>query len=109
VVTRAARDLSHGGRGLVNRVGDLPVGHVEDLTEHKHGSLGRAQRLQDGEHRHRDALGQLDVLGDIGAGQQRLGQPLADVLLAAARQGPHLVERLARDHADQVGPRVTHR
>src|SRR5215203_4329446 len=56
----------------------------------------------------RDALGELDVLGHVGTGGQRLGQPLPDVLLAPPRQRPQPVERLPGDDPDQVGPRVPH-
>src|SRR5215203_7516527 len=57
---------------------------------------------------YRDALGELDVLGHVGTGVQRLGQPLPDVLLAPPRQRPQPVERLPGDDPDQVGPRVAH-
>src|SRR5262249_21238128 len=56
----------------------------------------------------RDALREFDVVGDVGAGQQRFRQPLADVLLATARQRSHLVERLPCDDPDEVRPRVVH-
>ena len=67
-----------------------------------------AERLEHGEHRDRDALGELDVVGDVGAGEQRLGQPLADVVLAPPRQRPQPVERLPGDDPDEVGARVAH-
>ncbi len=102
------RDLPHRGRGLRDGFGDLAVRHLEDLAEHEHRPLGRRERLQHGQHRDRDALGELDVLGDIGTGQQRLRQPLADVFLAAARPRSQEVERLSCDDPDQVRPRVTH-
>jgi len=57
---------------------------------------------------HVNAQFQLDVLGDIGAGQQWFWQPFANVVFAAPRQGSHLVERLPRDDPDQVRPRITH-
>jgi hypothetical protein len=53
-----------------------------------------------------DGLRQLDVLGHVGAGQQRLGQPRPDVVLASPRHGPELVERLPGDDPDQVRARV---
>ncbi len=67
-----------------------------------------AEGLQHGQHRDRDALGELDVLGHVGAGQQRLGQPLADVLLAPPRQRTQPVERLPGDDPHQVRPRVAY-
>ena len=89
-------------------LGDLAVRHVEDLAEHEHRPLRRPERFQHGQHRDRDALRELDVLGDVGAGQQRFRQPLADVFLAAARQRSQAVERLPRDDPDEVRPRVAH-
>ena len=102
------RDLPHRGRGLPDGLGDLAVGHLEDLAEHEHRPLRRPERFKHGQHRDRDTFRELHVLGDIGAGQQRLRQPLADVVLAAARQGPQPVERLPGDDPDEVGARVTH-
>ena len=106
VLAGPVADLAYGGRGLVDRLGDLGVRDVEDLAEHEHRALGRGQRLEHGEHRVGDAVRQLDVVGHVGRGQQRLGQPLADVLLAPARVRTEPVERLARDHPDQEGARV---
>ena len=101
------RHLPHSGRGLPHGIGDLAVRHVEDLAQHEDRPLRWLERFEHGQHRDRDALGELDVLSDIGASQW-FWQPLADVVLAAARRGSHLVERLARDDADEVGPRVAH-
>ena len=108
VLARAVRDLPDRRRRLADRLGDLVVRHVEDLAQHEDRALGRRERLQHGQHRDRDALGELDVLGHVGAGEQRLGQPLADVVLAPAGQGAQPVERLAGDDPDQVGARVAH-
>ena len=108
VLPRAVGDLPHGGRRLADRLRDLVVRHVEHLAQHEHRPLGRVERLQHGEHRDRDALGELDVVGHVGAGEQRLGQPLADVVLAPPRQRAQPVERLPGDDPDEVGPRVAH-
>ena len=75
-------DLAHGGRGSVDAVGDLVVGHVEHLAQHEDGPLHRGQGLQHEEHGRRDAVGELDVVGDVGDGDDRLGQPRPDVGLA---------------------------
>ena len=104
----APRDLPHRGGGLADRLGDFAVRHIENLVEHEHGPLRRLERFKHGQHRHRDALRKLDIFGDVGAGQQRFRQPLTDVVLAAARQRSHLVERLPRDDPDEVRPRVMH-
>src|SRR5690606_2666490 len=61
------------------------------------------------EHRHRHVLGQLHVLGDVGAGDDGLGEPLADVVLPPPGEGPEAVERLPGDDADQVGAGGVHR
>jgi hypothetical protein len=85
VVASPVGDLADGGRGLADGLGDLVVGRVEHLAQHEHGALRRTERLEHGEHRDRDALGELDVGGDVRARQQRLRQPFADVLLAPSR------------------------
>src|SRR3712207_8925794 len=48
---------------------DLLVRHVEHLVQHEDRPLGRRQRLEHGQHRDRDALRELDVLGDVGTGR----------------------------------------
>src|SRR5215211_6747026 len=95
-------------RRLVGSCSDLGVGHLEDLAQDEDRPFGGRKGLQHGQHRDRDALSQLDVLGHVGRGGQRLGQPLPDVLLAPPRQGPQPVERLPGDDPEQVGPRVAH-
>jgi hypothetical protein len=94
------------GRALVDGFGDLVVLQIEHLAQHEHRPLGRRERLQHQQHRHRDAVGQLDVLGHIGRGQQRLGQPGADVGLFAAAERSQPVERLAGGDPDQVRPLI---
>ena len=75
-------DLAHGRGGAVDALGDLVVGHVEHLAQHEHRALDRREGLQHEEHRGRDAVGELDVVRDVRDGEQRLGQPRADVGLA---------------------------
>ena len=70
--------------------------------------FGGPQGLQPGQHRDRDAFGELDVLGHVAAGEQRLGQPLPEVFLAPPRQRPKPFERLPGDDPDQVASRVPH-
>jgi hypothetical protein len=64
--------------------------------------LRRRECLQHQQHRHRDAVGQLDVLGHVGRDEQRLGQPGADVGLFAAAERAQPGERLAGGDPDQV-------
>ena len=87
VLAGAVRDLAYGGRALVDGRRDLVVADVEDLAQHEDGALGRRERLEDEHQRHRHALGQLDVLGHVRRGEQRLGQPGADVGLLAPLAG----------------------
>ena len=84
MVFRTMGDLPHRRGRLVDRLGDLVVGHVEHLAQHEHRSLGRRERLEHREHRDRDVLGELDIVSDIRTREQRLGQPLPDVVLAAS-------------------------
>ena len=93
---------------LVDRRRDLVVADVEGLAQHEDGALGRRERLEDEHHRHRHALGELDVLGHVRRGEQRLGQPGADVRLLAALHGAQPVERLPGRDPDQVGALVAH-
>ena len=101
-------DLPDRSRRFVDRCSDVGVGQVEHLAQDEDCTFGGREGLQHGQHRDRDALGELDVLGHVGTGGQRLGQPLPDVLLAPPRQRPQPVERLPGDDPDQVGPRVPH-
>jgi hypothetical protein len=55
------------------------------------------------------AVGQLDVLGHVGRGEQRLGQPRADVGLLAAAERAQPGQRLAGGDPDQVGTLIPHR
>ncbi len=86
VVAGPVRDLPDRDRVPVDGLGDLVVVEAEHLPQHEHRALGGCQRLHHQQHRHRDGLGQLDVLGDVRRGQQRLGQPGADVGLLAPTQ-----------------------
>ena len=67
-----------------------------------------AERLEHGQHRDRDALGELDVVGDIRTREQRLGQPLAHVVLAPPRHRAQLVERLPGHDPHEVRARIAH-
>ena len=108
VCPRPVRDLADRGRALVDGFRDLVVRQVEHLAQHEHRPLGRRERLQHQQHRHRDAVGQLDVLGHVGRGEQRLGQPGADVGLLAAAERTQPAERLAGGDPDQVCALIAH-
>ncbi len=87
-------------------LGDLGVLEGEDLAQHEHGPLGRGEGLQDQQHRRREAVGQGDVLGDVGRGQQGFRQPRAEIGLLAAAEDAELPESLAGGDGDQVGALV---
>jgi len=74
VTAGPVRDLPDRVRALAHRRRDLLVRRAEHLAQHEDGPLGRRQRLQHDQQRHRHALGELDVLGHVGRGEQRLGQ-----------------------------------
>jgi hypothetical protein len=103
VALRAVRDLPHGRRRLPDGIGDLVVRHVEDLAQHEDDPLCRPEGLQHGQHGDGQVLREPDVVRHVGAGEQRLGEPFADVLLAPPGHGPQMVERLPRHHAHEVG------
>jgi hypothetical protein len=102
-------DLADRGGALANGFGDLVVGQIEDFAQHEYRPLGRRERLKHQQHRHRHAVRQLDVLGHVGRGQQRLGQPGADVRLLAAAEGSQPGERLAGGDPDQVCTLIPYR
>ena len=91
---------------LSDGFGDLVVAEVEHLAQHEDRPLGRREGLEHQQHRHRDAVGQLDVLGHVRRGEQRLGQPRADVGLLAAAERAQPGQRLAGGDPDQVRPLV---
>ena len=102
------RDLADRSRALADSFGDLVVLQTEHLAQHEHCPLGRRERLQHQQHRHRHALGQFDVLGHVGRGEQRLGQPGADVGLLAPAERAQPGQRLAGGDPDQVGTLIPH-
>ena len=105
---RPVRDLADRGRALADGLGDLVVAHGEHLAQHEHRPLGGREGLQHQQHGHRDAVGQLDVLGHVGRGEQRLGQPGPDIGLLAAAERTQPDQRLAGGDPDQVCTLVTH-
>jgi len=77
---------------LADDAGDLVVAVVEDVVQQEHGALGGTEPFEQQQERHGQRVGVLRVRGRIRrrrAGrrrirQHRLGQPGADVGLAAA-------------------------
>ena len=91
---------------VLREVFDVPYDEIAGTVDKS--AFDRAKRLEHGEHRDRDVLGELDVLGDVGAGEQRLGQPHPHVRLASPRHRPQPVERQPGGDPDQVGARFAH-
>jgi hypothetical protein len=75
-------------------------------VEHERGALGRAQGLQDDEHRPGHGIGEAHRIGRVGAGLDRFGQPRADVGLAAGAGRAEDVEREARGGGDEPAGEV---
>ena len=82
VLPRPPGDLPGVDLRGVQHVGDLPVGVPERLAQHVGRPLGRAELLQQHQHRELERLRPLGPERRVGAGVHRLGQPGADVRLA---------------------------
>ena len=86
VFAGTVRHLAHRRRGFADRGGDFVVVEAEHLAQHEHRALVGGERLEQHQHRHRNRFGENDIGGGVAVvEQQRLGQPRADVVLAAAR------------------------
>jgi hypothetical protein len=96
-----------------DELGDLAVAVAERLAQHVRRTLGRGEAFEQHQqgHRHRLPLGDHLERAQVvqpRAGQDRLGQPLADVRLATSASGRQLSEAEVRDGPGQVGRRVVH-
>ena len=83
---RPERELAAVRLVLADDLGDLVEAVPEDVVEQEDRPLDRAQPLEQEQERHRQRVGLLRLRGRVGGalvGQQRLGQPLADVRLAS--------------------------
>ncbi len=100
VLAGAGAELAHVVLALADDRRDLPVRVVEHVVQQQHGSLLGREALQQHQHRQRQRIGRLRVAGRIVAtvGDDRLGQPLADVVLAAGARGAQLVDRQPGGH-----------
>ncbi|PYQ71743.1 MAG: hypothetical protein DMG01_25225, partial [Acidobacteria bacterium] len=67
---------------------------IEDLAEKKYRALGGSQALEQEQHRHRNRFVDLGDARHVapGIGDERLGQPLADVRLALGASGLQMVD-----------------
>ena len=90
-----ARELAHVVLALADDLRDLRIAVVEHVVQEQRGSLLGRQALEQHQHRQRQRVGHLGVLGWIvdAVGEDRLGQPLADVLLTPRARRAQLVDR----------------
>src|SRR6185437_3377534 len=106
--------LAAGGRGAADDAGDLGEGIAEDVVQDKRDAFGGGHRLEHDQERHGDRLVEGDAVGGVGRGAgaaadplggfgQRLGDPLADVALAAGAGRAELVEADAAGDRGQPG------
>nr|WP_242619283.1 hypothetical protein [Actinomadura fibrosa] len=104
----AGRELPARRGRPVQHLPDPLVRHLERLVQHERDPLGRRELLQDEQHRRADGVVHEHRVRDVRAGQQRLGQPRADVVDAAGAGGPEHVVRPPRRDRDEPGPQVAH-
>jgi hypothetical protein len=113
VVPGPGGDLTAVRLGLVSDLGDLPEVIAEDLVEQEDGAFGRRQALQQDEERHGQGIGHLGALRGVLCGRrghrvqlvgdQRLGQPSADVRFPADPGGPQVTDGQPGGDRGQVG------
>ena len=104
------RHLAHRRYGFAYRSGDFVVVEAEHLTQHEHCPLVRGERLEQHQHRHRHRFGKHHIGRGIAiVEQQRLGQPRADVVLAATGARPKRIERLAGHQLCKIRLRIPNR
>ncbi len=84
--------------------GDLVVRVVEDLAQQEHRSLDRRELLEQVQERERERVGRLGVADGL-VFDERLGQPLARIDLAADAGRAQVVDREPRRHGREVGLR----
>jgi hypothetical protein len=99
-----AGDLAAVGRRALDDGRHLVVVVAEHVVEQEHGPLHRVQPLEHEEEGHRKGVGQLGRGRRVVVGDERLGQPRTDVLLAAALGRAQAVDGEAGGHRGQEGP-----
>ena len=108
VLAGAAHELTGGRLGDLHDLADLFVGVGERLAQHVGGPLGGREPLQHHEHGESERLGAFGAEGRVGAGVDRLGQPRADVGLAAGARRLQRVDREPRRRRREERRRVLH-
>jgi hypothetical protein len=84
---------------VIDRLADGRVVHVEDVVEQERRALEGGQPLEREQQRDRQIIG--EAFG--GLGDDRLGQPRADVFLAPVAGRLHAIEAEPRHDAREVG------
>jgi hypothetical protein len=108
VVAAAGHQLAARRLGALEHLGDLGVVHVEHVVQQERGALEWGQPLEGHQQRVRQVLGERVRLGGIGALDDRLGQPGADVVLAPRARRLHPVEAQPRGGAREERPGLGH-
>ena len=98
-------DLAAVLLGLADDPRDLVEAVVEHLAQQEDRAFDRREALQEHQEPHRERVGGLGVEGDVVLllGQDRLGEPRADVALAPHARGPQVVDAQPRGDGRQVG------
>lgn len=89
----------------MDRSGDLCVVEAEQLPQHEHGALQRAEAFQQEQRRQRQRVGQLRrPLGIVvGLSGHRFGEPVPDIGLSSGTCGAQLINTDPGDHGGEVG------
>ena len=103
--SRARSELAAVRFADAEHAGDLRVRVIEDLAKEKHRALDRGQTFQQEHHRHRHRFVDLRDGRHVASwiGDQRFGQPLADIGLALHASGLQMVDAETAHDGDQKG------
>src|SRR6266571_557610 len=108
VLARPPKDLPAVRFALMDHLRDLRVLVLENLPQKEHGALDGRQPLQEEQERHRQRLADPGRFRGVAGrhGQQRLGKPRADVLLALDTRRLQMVQTQPADDGDQERPGI---
>jgi hypothetical protein len=73
MIAGAAGELADRFLLAIEYLRDLGIRHPKRLAQHENRTLERRECLQHHEHRHRDRLGERNVLGDVRSCEHGLG------------------------------------
>ena len=105
VPARSHGDLTAVLLGLADDLRDLVEAVLEHLAQQEDRALDRGEALEEHQEAHREGVGGLGVANDIVLllGQERLGEPGADVALPSHASRTQVVDAQSRGHRRQVG------